>query len=154
MTDLKLLPPPEPDVPAEKFDRQIVALFVKGFKWKEIAELTGRSVPYIKKLVKSDAFQDELREYVEDIKKEVTAVMVEEVVTADQLRKEALQELRLQLRSGMPAAKVASAKVILDEAARERGRQEERVPISLDEVRRMSKEDARKIIQDMQARRG
>jgi len=141
--------------PAAKYDRRILYMFVHGRKWSDIAEITGLDTRTIKGIVKSPGFVADLERLNQDLQAHITEQVLEVGKTAMALKQKALGVLDMRLDSGMPQAEIASAKVILDEAARERGEASKgggKDPISLDEVRAMGKEKAKQVIQDLQVR--
>ena len=73
------------------------------------------------------------------------------------MRHEALKALHFELMTegGSPAGRIASAKVLLDEAHREdiQNRGERERPLSLSEVRRMSITEAQDLVKEHQIRR-
>lgn len=144
--------PVEDSVVSTGWDLVVLRLYARGLKWTEISRATGWKIGRIKAFVRRPEFQEILKA----MKGEITEVIVDEVKdshkSALEMRKDALRALKEELDEGSSPAKIASAKVLLEEAARERAIGEDRKPITLDEIRRMSKDEARKLTQGLQAK--
>jgi hypothetical protein len=146
------------DVALEKsWDRKILLLFFRGKPRTEIARTIGRSTDYIKRVEQLPEFRQELAE----LKGDTTEGFVEETIgslkSAKEMRAEALKALHLELmgENTVTAGRIASAKVLLDEAHREdmQNRGERERPLSLNEVRRMSITEAQDLAKEHQIRR-
>ena len=140
----------------KSWDPRILTLFSKGQPKTEIARVIGRSTAYINGVIALPEFQQELRELRGEIKEDYREETNKSIKSAKEMRNEALKALHLELMNDQgPAGRIASAKVLLDEAHREemRNRGERERPLSLNEVRRMSITEAQDFAREHQIRR-
>ena len=145
------------DVVLEKgWDRRILLLFFRGKPRTEIARVTGRSTEYIRRIEQLPEFRQELAELKGEVVSEFVEQTGESLKSAKEMRNEALKALHCELMAETrPAGRIASAKVLLDEAHREdmQNRGERERPLSLSEVRRMSITEAQDLAKEYQIKR-
>jgi len=141
----------------KSWDPRILTMFSKGQPKAEIARVIGRSTAYINGVIALPEFQLELRELRGELKEDYKEETNKSIKSAKEMRQEALKALHLELMTdgGSPAGRIASAKVLLDEAHREdmQNRGERERPLSLNEVRRMSITEAQDLAKEYQIRR-
>ena len=141
----------------KNWDERILFGVFRGKPRTEIARITGRSTTYIRKIEQLPEFQKELAQLRGVVYEDFVEKTGESLKSAKEMRHEALKQLHAELMDAgsSPAGRIASAKVLLDEAHREdiQNRGEREKPLSLNEVRRMSITEAQDLAKEHQIRR-
>lgn len=141
----------------KSWDPRILTMFSKGQFKTEIARVIGRSTAYVNGVIALPEFQLELRKVRDELKEDYKDETNKSIKSAKEMRQEALKALHFELMTdgGSPAGRIASAKVLLDEAHREdvQNRGERERPLSLSEVRRMSITEAQDLTKEYQIKR-
>jgi hypothetical protein len=159
-------PPSKDDIKVEEeslpstalsWDERILFGVFRGKPRTEIARITGRSTSYIRKIEQLPEFQKELAQLRGIVIGDFVEKTGESLKSAKEMRHEALKQLHTELMDveSSPQGRIASAKVLLDEAHREemQNRGERDRPLSLNEVRRMSVAEAQDLAKEHQIRR-
>ena len=153
----ELLPGEELAILAKSWDERILFGVFRGKPRTEIARITGRSTSYIRKIEQLPEFQKELAQLRGVVVTDFVEKSGESLKSAKEMRHEALKQLHMELMDAgsSPQGRIASAKVLLDEAHREdiQNRGERDKPLSLSEVRRMSITEAQDLAKEHQIKR-
>ncbi len=127
------------------WDRRILYLYAHGKPKTHIAKKIGRGVAYVNSVIRRPDFIQELNVIRESMDEKIVLDVSEQIQMSD-LKKAALEALADGLGDDNPAIRITAAKVTLDESRKDIADKSNDKVLSLDDVRTMSVEDARRAI--------